>query len=419
MLCLADDLQPVVGRGATPAIDILRTLGPLASMHMALDAIGAGIPCGLMARFEGRNAVDVEDAIRSAEAEFPLLRQRLVWRETGAVSVRDDDAEPDRRPFTLTYRVGAGGRPWSYEVTQNGRDVWFRATFAHAIADGYSMLHFLARVAALLEGGAYQDREFICRSALKPRLFQTWMAEFLALQCRSFLCLDRPGAAPGITWVTIPAEQASPLLDEARTRFGGFGGLLAAAATLAYAEGVAPGERKPALINLQVLRSRLPDLNGFGFGAGSLMLPVSLKPVPDVATLAVRISRKARKMVDEDWDRNLNRLLGRNAAHHRRMAQMRTGRSSTPTLTVSWKARPSPLGIGDGVRDIACFSLTPGAHVSAHRDGNGLSLSLTDRHTRAERSATLALLLGHLGVAPGLSAHHYGSRTPPTVSGIA
>lgn len=412
MLCLADDLEPVVGRGETPAIDILRTLGPLASMHMALDAIGAGIPCGLMARFEDRRVADVAEAVRSAGAEFPLLRQRLVWRETGALSVGDDDAEPDPRPFSLTYRVGAEGRPWSYEVTQSGRDVWFRATFAHAIADGYSMLHFLARVAALLEGRAYREREFVARPALKPRLFQAWMAEFLTLQCRSFLCLDRPREAPGITWTTIPTEQATPLLDQARTRFGGFGGLLAAAATLAYAEGVAPRDRKPALINLQVLRSRLPDLNGFGFGAGSLMVPVGLKPFPEVAALAAHISRKARKMVDEDWDGNLNRLLGQNAAHHRRMAQMRTGRSSTPTLTVSWKARPSPLGVGDGLRDIACFSSTPGAHVSAHRDGNGLSLSLTDRQTRAERGATLARLLGHLGVAPGLSAHHYGSPTP-------
>lgn len=394
----------------TGGIDLLETLGPLAAMHAALDAVGAGIPCGIMARLEGRTVAEVEAALHRAALRFPLLRQRLVWRHGRPRSVCDATAPsgPHHDPdFSLAFRVGPQGRPWSYDLEQAGRDVWLRAVFAHAIADGYSMLHFLGAVAAELESTDYHPPKLDPRLATSPRSFRSWLPGFLALQGRSFSSVAPHDSGPGVVWTTVPLEEAMPLLRRVQAELGGFGGLLAASASLSFARAARAPFARPVLLNLQVMRSRLAALNGFGFGAGSVMLPVHVGAGDEPSSTARSIATRARRLVDEDWDGNLNRLIGQSPLRYRLMAQLKSRQSCNPTLTVSWKPRPVSFGQAGSVQDVACFAASSGTHVSAHLDRNGLSLSLTSGQAETDRVAMFDDLLHGLGVRSSARYLHF------------
>ncbi|MCJ2024019.1 hypothetical protein [Methylobacterium sp. J-067] len=385
----------------TGDIGLLEALGPLAAMHAALDAVGAGIPCGIMARLEGRNVAEVEDALHRAALRFPLLRQRLVWRHGKPRSVCDATAPlgPHHDPaFSLAFRVGPQGRPWSYDLKQAGRDVWLRAVFAHAIADGYSMLHFLGTVVAEVEATDYHPPKLDPRPATSPRSFRSWLPGFLALQGRSFASIATHDSEPGVVWTTVPLAEVMPLLSRVQSELGGFGSLLAASASLAVARAARAPFAHPVLLNLQVMRSRLAAFNGFGFGAGSVMLPVHVGAGDEPTSTARSIATRARRLVDEDWDGNLNKMIGQSPVRHRLMARLKSRQSCDPTLTVSWKPRPVSFGREGSVQDVACFASSSGTHVSAHLDQNGLSLSLTNWQAETARVAMFDDLLRGLGV---------------------
>ena len=59
-------------------------------MHAAMDKLGAGMPCGLVARFAGKTAAHVEAAVEAACHHFPVLQRHLVWRRlrSGAYLLR-------------------------------------------------------------------------------------------------------------------------------------------------------------------------------------------------------------------------------------------------------------------------------------------------------------------------------------------
>ena len=53
----------------------------MSAMHAAMDRLGTGMPCGLVARFAGKTIAEVEAAIEAACQRFPVLQRRLVWLE--------------------------------------------------------------------------------------------------------------------------------------------------------------------------------------------------------------------------------------------------------------------------------------------------------------------------------------------------
>src|SRR5262249_26665499 len=141
--------RPRAGSTSDAASTITRLFGPLASMHAALDKMGAGTPCALVARFEGRSVAEVERAITAARARFPVLQASLLWRNSTASLIPIQPAVPgehaDLEPL-LSFSPGADGGVWRYRLSQDGRDVWLKAAWAHAVADGLSMLRFLRTV---------------------------------------------------------------------------------------------------------------------------------------------------------------------------------------------------------------------------------------------------------------------------------
>ena len=82
-------------------------------------------------------------------------------------------------------------------------------------------------------------------------------------------------------------------------------------------------------------------------------------------------------MIARGWDQNFDRFLGTKPKRHARFAALDARGISAPTVTVSWKGVHNGIGYDDGIRDLACFASASVAHVSAHADHNGLSISVT------------------------------------------
>jgi hypothetical protein len=169
---------------------------------------------------------------------------------------------------------------------------------------------------------------------------------------------------------------------------------LAAAVSLAFAEQQGMGNAR-IMLNLPIARDELARTNGFGFGLGSLRFPVHLQQNSSMEVLARTIGRRLQQLANRGWDRNLERLLGRNPARHARFARIEAARSIDPNITISWKGHHAHLGGDCG--SVACFAAGPTLHVSAHSDAGGLSLSVTSRQEAADRRALLVGIARHLG----------------------
>ena len=51
----------------------------MSAVHAAMDRLGAGMPCGLIARFENTSTAQVTEATLAAAGRFPTLALRVVW----------------------------------------------------------------------------------------------------------------------------------------------------------------------------------------------------------------------------------------------------------------------------------------------------------------------------------------------------
>jgi hypothetical protein len=375
-----------------PTLDLLEAFGPMASMHAAMDRVGAGMPCAMAARFAARSAAEVEQALTSAARCFPVLNRRLVWRDDRAMLVSHEKgrrAPVCSAPFTLSFRVPPDGTPWCCRVVQDGADARLAAVFTHAIADGFSMLRFLEKVGAALRGHESPPAYVQLRPSIRRTNMTSWLFYFAMDRTRGYVRARDNAHPPAAAWLTIPSAISDRLLADARTACGGFAGWLAAAACMAICEQQRRELRGKVRLNLQIARDNLERFGGFGFGVGSLIMPVKVEPASNLDQLARIITERARTLANEDWDGNFERLLGRATRRHHRFATLwATGRPD-PTLSVSWKGRRSTLGGADGIRDVACFGVVPTAHVSAHADRNGLSVSVTSRQSPASRDDLL------------------------------
>ena len=163
-------------------LDLARTFGPMSAMHAALDQAGAGMPCGLVARFSGRTAGEVQAAIEAAVALFPVLQRRLAQVDSRPALVADKTWSPRdaaASQISLTFSADPNSSPWRYALHGEDGDVWLTAVWAHAVADGRSMLHFLRTVSASMEGRDPPVRMAEPDRAKAARPMAAWLPRFL------------------------------------------------------------------------------------------------------------------------------------------------------------------------------------------------------------------------------------------------
>jgi hypothetical protein len=154
------------------------------------------------------------------------------------------------------------------------------------------------------------------------------------------------------------------------------------------------------LLNLPILRDDFQHVGGFGFGVGSLLMPVKLDTASRLPSVSRIISERLKEMTDQGWDENFERLLGKNPRRHARFAALRARGLSAPILSVSWKGAQWQLGGDDRIRDVACFGASPVVHISGHIDRNGLSLSVTSSQSAATRERLLRGIVARLNGGP-------------------
>ena len=397
-----DRLQREAGR----LIDIVDMFGPMAGMHAAFDRLGAGMPCGLAARLIGVAPVEVESAIDDLLDAFPILRSGLAWRAERPVLAlpgpEGGGVSPRTAAVSLDQLFNGAGPIWRYALHQDRGDTWFSAVWAHASADGLSMLGFLDALAARLHGRTLPPSPRDRTAVGTPRPLATWLPRFLIERKLPYLRVAGLGGAAGVSWLSLSPEATAEVLEAAAEQGVGVAARLSAAAALVCAQ-AATGRFPPRVcINLLVARPPAPGAERFGFSVGSLLIPTPVTRDATLAGLAAHIDGRQRRMRQEGWDLQLERLIGRDPVRHLRFAALETRGVADPRINISWKGVHPELAGGGRARDIACFSRGAGAHLSAHVDANGLSLSLSSTQSAADREALLigvATTLGDRSVA--------------------
>jgi hypothetical protein len=391
-----------VREAGTAEYDLIDAFGSLAGLHAAMARIGTGTPCGVVARLAGRRISEVETAVSVASRRFPLLYRRLIWRGPRPVLAPSgcDAAVAARAPvLPLALPASPDGPLWRYQLIPERGDVWFAAIWPHAVADGGSMLRLVEAIGAALSGRSPACPPATAATPCSPRRSMiAWFPRFVIERTLPYL---RPAAAeagrPGVSWTMLPASESRSLLARGRAEASSFAAWFAAAACIAFVEQRQAGRRGRVSLDIPVARGGLESVGGFGFAAGSLLMPILVQPDSDLPTLARRIAARLRAMKESGWDQNLQRFLGRDARRHLRFAERE--RFFAPPLSVSWKGFRDCLGPPDGPRDVACFALSRGVHVSAHADPGGLSISIASPQPRATREQLLRMIIRRLGTA--------------------
>jgi hypothetical protein len=381
--------------------DVAETFGPMAAMHAAMQRVGIGMPCGLVARFKRRAPAEIDAAVGVAAERFPALRSRLVWlggRPT--LTLIDGWRHEQCRAAEISPTFEATGEEpiWRYALAREGEDVWLTAVWAHAAADGRSMMHFLESVGAALDDRPAPIRKTSRPSVSAPVSMIRWLPRFLVERHLPYVkaAEDTATRSPGVTWLSVPAVRASIVLARASAECGGFAAWLAAAACMSFCAQQRGSPKGRVSLNLLIARSEPPACGGFGFAVGSLLMPVNLNRHGDMGSVARRIGDRQRTMMNQAWDQHLERFVGHDPTHHLRFARLEARGLSAPTISVSWKGRYPGLGGENAIDHVACFAASRIAHVSAHVDANGLSLSLASRQSPAAREDLLRRIVGTL-----------------------
>lgn len=383
-------------------LDLVGVFGPMAGMHAAMDRIGCGKPCGLVVRFRNRSSAEVEAAVAAAAGRFPILARSLAWQggrptllpRTPAVRTGISSAED-----ALAFTSAADGLLWRYQLSPHAADVWLIAVWAHAVADGVSMLRFLRAVSESLDGREPAAVPMMRRPTARCSPLVTWLPRFLwERQLPSIRLVSDETISPGVSWLTLPPADSERVLRNAGDE--GFVAWLCAAASIAVVHLQTERHTGRVCVDVPVAHGDVRMFGGFGFAASSFLIPVTVDAHSQIAVLAKRISARIRSMKASGWSRNLDRLIGRDPRRHLRFATIDARTAKGQRLTVSWKGVQPAMGGEDGMRDIACFAGCRGVHVSAHADTNGLSISLTTPQDAQRRHDLLRAIVCQLGVQP-------------------
>lgn len=371
----------------------------MSAMHAAMDRLGTGMPCGLVARFAGKTIAEVEAAIEAACQRFPVLQRRLVWLDSHPALVSTVSPSPARSsgsPLSLTFKTDLAESWWRYRLVADGEDVWLMGIWAHAAADGPSMLRLLQAICAIVNRLSVPDFPSRPPRSVPHRRMVGWLLRFVLEQRLRYVALREEDYPPGVAWLTVPFERSISLCRQARSLCGSLGAWLGAAACIAYRDqqGVPTGR---VLLNLPTIRDDHERFGGFGYGATSLIMPVKSSVDEPMPLVARRIVVRQREMIDQGWNANFERFLGNNPRRHLRFAAIRARGTSAPMITVSWKGDGWRLGDKDNVYDVACFANSTAIHVSSHLDQNGLSVSITSGQSAAARVELLRRIVAKLG----------------------
>jgi hypothetical protein len=370
-------------------------------MHAAMDRLGIGMPCGLIARLQETTVAKVEGAIATVRPRFPVLQCRVAWLGSRPVLVSIDSECQDQArssEISLTFKSNANRPLWHYRLVQEGDDVWLNAVWDHAAADGHSMLRLMEAIVAVLAGRSlthFRSR-FPRRGRRRP--MAAWLIRFIIEQHLSCLRPTEELHPPGVAWLTVPTELSTPLRQKAHAECGSFAAWLAGAVSMAYCEqqGVPSGR---VMLDIPILRDHLDRVNGFGFGVGSLVIPVKVNLDAPLTSVARLVAARLKEMINQRWDENFERFLGKNPSRHLRFAALRARGLHPPIITVSWKGAHWRWGAEDGIRDAACFAVPSAVHISSHIDRNGLSLSVTSKQPAAMREDLLRRIVARLDCA--------------------
>lgn len=378
----------------TTRVDVARRFGPLAAMHAALDAADCGMPCGFTVRLQKCSERTARARLQLALLQFPVLRMRLLSVE-GRPTLERALASPVASETSLSFKAFGAQSLWRCVLEPDGADTLVSAVFSHAAADGASML----RLVAVLQGAADAPECPPARTATPPALL-SWTPGFLFEEARPALALAPEALAPpGVSFVRAgPADRDAFLNAACADRLGG-APLLAAAASLAARTLSASPQRARIALNIPIARADLAEVGGFGFGVGSLLLRETLAGGDTLQPLALRLRGKIRRRADTGWDLGLERFLGEDPRRHRRFAAIRRAAPPDPTLNISWKGLVKDGERPTRAQDLVCFAAAPTAHLSAHADADGFSLSLTAPRTPDLRAAFLEEVCGRLGLS--------------------
>lgn len=401
-------------------LDLVEIFGPMSAMHAAMEQRGVGMLCGLVARFQDRTAAEVEAAVEAARRRFTVLERRIVWLDARPALMALEPSQRRARAskVSLAFTSDPDGPLWRYNVIQDGDDAWLTAVWAHAAADGPSMLRFVETVGAVMTRHPVTPFQSRARPRTGRSAMPGWLIRFFSeQQLRRYV---RPADAgshlPGVAWLTIPPDRSRLVLQAALEECDSFAAWLAGVACTVVCEqqGLADGR---VLLNVPILRDDLERVGGFGFGVGSLMMPVKVDASESLPSLARSIGPRLKQMTDHGWDGNFERFLGNYPKRHARFAGLRASGQSAPIVSVSWKGLDWRLGGEDGIRDVACFAVSPVVHISAHVDRNGLSLSVASSQPPTVREDFLRRVNDRL--AGGTVKHVYafdGHR--PSATGV-
>jgi hypothetical protein len=369
-------------------------------MHAAIAARRIGMPCGIVACFQETSGDQLRAAVEMATRRFPILSLRVDWIASRPVLV-SHPADQSINRSTKQQLFEPGCASWQYRIIQYGTDSWLTGLWPHAMADGPSMLRFLETVAAIIDQRPLADFNYPKRRQIQRQGMLGWLVPFLIDRSRRYLHVGEESLPPGVAWCKLQLGHALP------SPKGGEAERASAAAWLGAAACISICEQKcltggRLLLNFQVQRDNLEKIGGFGFGAGSVLIPVELNTGCSLSDLACRIFDRLTSMINRGWNENFENFLSNNPQRHHLFAALHDLGRPAPIISISWKEHRWALDRYDKVQDIACFALSPTLHISGHVDWTGASLSITSKQPMNDRLDLLRRLTHRLsGAAPG------------------
>jgi hypothetical protein len=370
-------------------LDLIETFGPMSGMHAAMAARGVGMPCGIVGRFQETNSEELEVAIEKAKQRLPILDRRVRWIKSRPVLVKANSSAT--KSATNNSLFDPDCTFWRYRILPYGKDVWLLAIWPHAMADGPSMLRFFENIAAITATHPVRRHRYQ-RTDVELEPMAMWLPRFLIDKSQRYLQPSDRRLPLGVAWWTVQREHWLPFVENGPTNRVSAAAWLGAAACIALCEQKCVTNGK-ILLNIQVQQRNLEHVGGFGFAAGSLLLPVKLSSKCSLPSLARSIFSRLSSMINRGWNDNFERLLGNNPRRHRWFAWLDARGLRGAMVSVSWKDYRWEIDGHNKISDVACFALSPTLHVSGHVDQAGISLSVTSKQLANERGYLLQRLV--------------------------
>ena len=358
-----------------------------------MAARGVGMPCGIVARFPETNGANLEAAIEKAKQRFPILDRQVSWINRRPMLVKINPSEMSSATKSSIFDCGCTF--WRHRILRRGKETWLVAIWPHAMADGPSMLRFLENIAAIITNQPVLDFQQHRRRHVELQPMTIWLMRFLKDKSRRYLQPSNPGHPPGVAWCGVNRKHWRPFLESSHADRMSATAWLGAATCIALREQKCISNGK-VLLNIQVQRNNLERVGGFGFGAGSLLIPVKLDSKCSLPLLARSIFNRLTEMTNQGWNENFERLLGPRPQRHRWFSWLDARGLRGAIVSISWKDYRWEIDGQNKIRDIACFALSPTLHISGHHDRTGVSLSVTSQQSANERQDFLHRLVNHL-----------------------